>query len=108
MTSPPAPNNDPFMRKGNAYFEISELEGLDQIKRHRQYDIAFLPEKMLSSLPNLVQNNLKSSNFAYFCQLVNHLFGLKSRTTVIIVSVCDERLFLTSEVNGPCAFSFIS
>lgn len=49
MTSPPAPNNEPFMRKGNAYFEISEFEGLDQIKRHRQYDIAFLPDKMLIS-----------------------------------------------------------
>lgn len=67
-----------------------------------------------SSLPNLVQNNSKSSGFAYFRRPVNHLFGLKSRTTVIfflstviVIPICDERLFHTLEVNWPRISSFI-
>lgn len=46
-----------------------------------------------SSHPNLVQNNFKSSDFAYFRRLVSHLFELKTRTIVILIPTCDERLF---------------
>lgn len=78
--------------------------------KYRSMDAMISPVILIkySFLPNLVQNNLESSDSADFYRPVHHLFELKSRTTVIRMPTCDEGLFLTSEVDWHYTSSLIS
>lgn len=88
---------------------ILKFQNKRDLIKYRSTNSMILPFFLIrySSLPNLKENNFKSSDFAYFCRLVNHLFELETRT-IVLDATCDERLRLTSEVNWPCISSLIS